>query len=107
MGVFERVARPAILAASRSDGLRRTAERLPVTRHVVHRFVPGETVADALESVGQLRDSGRLVSIDYLGEDVTDVDAANATVDAYLELLDALGRRDGACGGRCGRSRCR
>ena len=69
---FHRVARPAILAASRSDGLRRTAERLPVTRDVVHRFVPGETVADALNSVAQLRDSHRLVSIDYLGEDTTD-----------------------------------
>jgi proline dehydrogenase len=93
MGVFEHVARPAIMAASRSGGMRRAAERLPVTRHVVHRFVPGETVADALDSVGQLWNSGRLVSIDYLGEDVTDVDAANATVDAYLKLLDALGRR--------------
>jgi len=96
VGVFERVARPAILAASRSDGLRRTAERMPVTRQVVHRFVPGETVADALNSVEKLRDSGRMVSIDYLGEDVTDVDTANATVDAYLNLLDALGARDEA-----------
>ena len=93
MGVFDRVARPAILAVSRSDGLRRTAERLPITRQVVHRFVPGETIANALNSVEQLRDSGRLVSIDYLGEDVTDVDTANATVDAYLNLLDALGGR--------------
>jgi proline dehydrogenase len=93
VGVFERVARPAIMAASRSGGMRRAAERLPVTRHVVHRFVPGETVADALESVEKLRDSTRLVSIDYLGEDVTDADAANATVDAYLGLLDALDRR--------------
>jgi proline dehydrogenase len=81
------------MAASRSGGMRRAAERLPVTRHVVHRFVPGETVADALESVGQLRNSNRLVSIDYLGEDVTDADAANATVDAYLGLLHALDRR--------------
>ena len=32
MGVFDRVVRPAILAAARSDGLRRTAERVPVTR---------------------------------------------------------------------------
>ena len=93
MGVFDRVARPVIMAASRSDGMRRAAERLPVTRQVVHRFVPGETVADALDSVGQLRNSSRLVSIDYLGEDVTDIDTANATVDAYLDLLDALDRR--------------
>ena len=47
--LFHRVVRPAILAASRREGLRRTAERLPVTRDVVHRFVPGETVADAIE----------------------------------------------------------
>src|SRR4051794_17801650 len=91
--VFHRVARPAILAASRREGLRRTAEKLPVTREVVHRFVPGETVADAMNSVEQLRYSGRLISIDYLGEDVTDIDTANATVDAYLGLLDALGSR--------------
>lgn len=41
MGVFQKVARPAILAAAKRDGLRRTAERLPLTREVVHRFVPG------------------------------------------------------------------
>ena len=92
-GIFGKVVRPAILAASRSDGLRHTAERLPVTRDVVHRFVPGETVADALTSVAVLRDSGRLVSIDYLGEDVTDGEAATATVRAYLALLDALAAR--------------
>ena len=92
--LFHRVARPAILAASRSVGLRRTSERLPVTRAVVHRFVPGETVADALASVAQLRDSGRVVSIDYLGEDTTAVEGAETTVRAYLGLLDALGTRD-------------
>jgi len=92
--VFSRVVRPAILAASRADGLRRAAERLPVTRRVVQRFVPGETAGDALNAVEQLRHSGRLISIDYLGEDVTDIDTANATVDAYLALLDGLGSRD-------------
>lgn len=91
--LFHRVARPAILAAARSTGLRRTAERLAVTREVVHRFVPGETVADAMNSVAQLRDSRRMVSIDYLGEDTTAVEDAENTVQAYLELLDALGTR--------------
>lgn len=98
MGVFHRVARPAILAASRSDGLRRTAERLPVTRDVVHRFVPGETVDDALNCVAQLRDSRRMVSIDYLGEDTTEVEDAEKTVQAYLGLLDALGARNEPAG---------
>lgn len=93
MSVFQKLARPAILAASRSDTLRRTAERMPVTRDVVHRFVPGETIDDAMGSVAVLRDSRRFVSIDHLGEDVTDVEAANATVQAYLDLLNALERR--------------
>jgi len=93
MSVFQKLARPAILAASRSDRLRRTAERMPATRDVVHRFVPGETIDDAMGSVAVLRDSRRFVSIDYLGEDVTDVEAADATVQAYLDLLDALARR--------------
>jgi len=93
MTVFQRVGRPVILAAAKSDGLRNLAERMPVTRAVVHRFVPGETVEHALTSVAALRDSRRLVSIDYLGEDVVDADAADATVRAYADLLDALGQR--------------
>lgn len=93
MGVFQRVARPAILAASHSPRLRRTAERLPITRKVVDRFVAGETVPDALYTVGVLRDSGRLVTVDYLGEDTTSVDDAERTVQAYLALLDGLAQR--------------
>ena len=53
-GFFAQVARPAILAVSRSHGLRQVAERMPVTREVVHRFVPGENVPDALGSVRRL-----------------------------------------------------
>ncbi|TFV55497.1 proline dehydrogenase [Mycobacterium sp. PS03-16] len=93
MGAFQQLARPVILAAGRSERLRRTAERMPLTRDVVHRFVPGDSVDDALTTVAALRSSGRMVSVDYLGEDVTDRDAATATVEAYVKLLDALGRR--------------
>ncbi|MGA8545881.1 MAG: proline dehydrogenase family protein [Mycobacterium sp.] len=96
--LFAKTLRPAIVAASHSDGLRRTAERLPLTRKVVNRFVPGSSLERALDSVAALRNSGRLVSIDYLGEDVADLDSANATTGAYLQLLDALGRRPDAVG---------
>ncbi|HEY1842495.1 MAG TPA: proline dehydrogenase family protein [Mycobacterium sp.] len=95
-GLFGKTLRPAILAAGRSHGLQHTAERLRVTRKVVHRFVPGATLDRVLDSAAALRDSGRLVSVDYLGEDVTDADGATATARAYLQLLDALGRRPDA-----------
>ncbi len=93
-GVFAHTLRPAMLAASRADGLRRVAERSTLTRKVVRRFVPGDTLDGVLNVVAALRDSGRHISIDYLGENVVDVDDAAATVQAYLDLLDALGRRD-------------
>lgn len=89
-GLFASTLRPAILAAGRRDGLRRTAERLTLTRKVVHRFVPGETIESVLNSVSALRDSGRLVSVDYLGEDVDDADDADAAVRTYLDLIEKL-----------------
>ena len=89
-GLFASTLRPVILAASKGHGLRHTAERLPVTRKVVRRFVPGETIESVLDSAAVLRDSGRFVSIDYLGEDVTGIDDANAAVRVYLDLIDRL-----------------
>ena len=61
--VFANTVRPAILAAGRWEGLRRAAERMPVTRKVVARFVPGETLDRVLDSVAVLRDSGRYISV--------------------------------------------
>ncbi len=90
-GLFAHTLRPAILAAGRRPGLRRAAEALPVTRRVVHRFIAGETIDSALDSVTALRDSGRCVSVDHLGEDVSDADDADAAVRVYLELVDRLG----------------
>ncbi len=90
--LFAGTVRPVILAAARRDGLRRGVQRLPVTRKVVRRFVAGETVAGALAGVATLRESGRYVSVDYLGEDVTRADDADAAVAVYVDLIDRLGR---------------
>ncbi|OBI86555.1 proline dehydrogenase family protein [Mycobacterium asiaticum] len=90
-GLFAHTVRPALLAAGRADGLRRALQRSSVTRRVVHRFVPGETIGDVLNVVAALRESGLFVSVDYLGENVNDVEDAAATVRAYLDLLGALG----------------
>ncbi len=89
-GFFAHTMRPALLAASRADGLRRTVEHSSLSRRVVRRFVPGDALDDVLDSVAVLRDSGRFISIDYLGENVTDAADADRTVRAYLQLLDAL-----------------
>jgi proline dehydrogenase len=85
------VLRGVLLSMSRSDRLKQVATDAPPARALVARFVAGETTADAVSATADLIASGRLVTIDRLGEDTLDLTQAQATRDAYLELLDALG----------------
>jgi proline dehydrogenase len=80
----------ALLAASRRPGLRRVVTGNPATRHVVDRFVPGEALGDALGAVRALAADGVQVTLDHLGEDITERSEAVRSRDAYLALLDGL-----------------
>jgi proline dehydrogenase len=79
-----------LLGASRRPALRRALVGTPVTRHVVQRFVAGETLPEALAVVRELTGEGIAVTLDHLGEGVTDPADARASRDAYLALLEGL-----------------
>ncbi|MDP9429914.1 MAG: proline dehydrogenase family protein [Actinomycetota bacterium] len=79
-----------LLGASRRPELRRLVTGTPATRRVVDRFVAGETLADALAVVRSLSGEGIAVTLDHLGEGVTDRAEAGRSRDAYLALLDGL-----------------
>ena len=81
--------RTALLAAARSQTCRALAESMPLVRPVVDRFVAGVTTDDVIGAARRIT-TDRLVTIDHLGEDVTDREHADAVVDAYLELLARL-----------------
>jgi len=80
----------SLLAASRRPALRRVVVGTPVTRRVVDRFVAGEALPAALDAVRALAADGIAVTLDHLGEDVTDRSEAQRTRDAYLRLLEGL-----------------
>jgi proline dehydrogenase len=80
----------ALLAASRRPGLRRLVTGNPASRRVVDRFVAGETLDDALTVVRALTTAGIEVTLDHLGEDITERSAAEHSRDAYLALLAGL-----------------
>lgn len=82
--------RQAILAASRSNGVRTVVSGAPVSRDVVARFVAGETTQSAVEASTRLEGEGLTVTLDHLGEDTLDAAQARGTVEAYLNLLTAL-----------------
>ncbi|HRA46416.1 MAG TPA: proline dehydrogenase, partial [Phycicoccus sp.] len=86
--------RGALLGLSKSDLVRTTIEKAPVSRSVVARYVPGTGVPDAVAAAAELRATNRLTTIDYLGEDTTDRAQAEHTRDTYITLLDALAEAD-------------
>ena len=79
-----------LLGASRRPELRRLVTGTPATRRVVDRFVAGEDLDDVLSVVRRLTAEGLAVTLDHLGEGVTDRAEAVRSRDAYLALLDGL-----------------
>jgi proline dehydrogenase len=82
--------RSLILAASRNARVEHLVETAPLTRSVVHRFVPGPAEDDAVAAARQLVADGLLVSLDHLGEDTADPEQAATAARAYLSVLERL-----------------
>jgi len=94
------VLRRVLLAASASERVRHLITTAPVTRDVVKRFVAGQSAADALAVTKRLIADGRLVTLDYLGEDTTEPDHATAVASEYVTVLGMLEGAGLTAGGR-------
>ena len=92
--------RQALLALSASNHARSLIMATPLTREVVARFVAGETADDALTVTERLTGDGRLVTIDFLGEDTTDPEQAAVVAQEYITLLGRLSAAGLSAGGR-------
>lgn len=82
--------RTSLIALSRNRNLRDLIVRVPLARQMARRFVPGETLDDAIRAVRHLNDQGMLATLDHLGENVATAAEAVAAADEYLAALDAL-----------------
>ncbi|MGW2277547.1 proline dehydrogenase family protein [Streptomyces sp. NPDC001770] len=81
---------PVILAASRSDRMRRFVSAAPGTKQVVDRFIAGENVDHVLPVIRESVGKGLELTLDVVGEDITTPAEAAAARDAYLELIGRL-----------------
>ena len=82
--------RQMILWLARSERIKKLISTMPVSSGIVGHHVPGEDTASAVRATEELIASGLHVTLDYLGEDTLDPERAEATVNAYLDLLAAL-----------------
>jgi proline dehydrogenase len=85
--------RQSMLLLARSEQVKKLVSTLPVSAGIVRGYVPGEDTSDAVDATAALVDAHLRVTLDYLGEDTLDADRADATVQAYLDVMAALSAR--------------
>ena len=85
--------RALFISLSESRWLRGVAERSAVGRRLSSRFVAGTQVDDALLVTQKVNQAGLSVSVDNLGENVTNAEEARASAQLYHQMLDEIAKR--------------
>jgi proline dehydrogenase len=75
---------------SENPSLRNFAERSSLGRRVSSRFVAGTEIADAVRATQAINRAGMSVTIDNLGENVTNPDEARESAQLYQQILEAI-----------------
>jgi proline dehydrogenase len=84
------VMRNVLLKASESSWLRERAPRYKFIRRSVERFLPGESLDDALAAAGRLAERRITTLLTHLGENVVDRSEAEEVTQRYLQALDRI-----------------
>src|SRR5258706_1662963 len=79
---------------SENPSLRNFAERSSLGHRISGRFVAGTEIADAVRATQAVNRAGMSVTIDNLGENVTNPDCRRHSAQLYLEILDAIVAHD-------------
>jgi proline dehydrogenase len=82
-----------LLMLSRSEKVKQLVSTMPVSAGIVRSYVPGETTEAVVDASARQVDDGIRVTLDFLGEDTLDTEQADATVAAYVEVLEQLSAR--------------
>jgi proline dehydrogenase len=86
----ERWLRLILLYLSHAAWARQLVSGLPIAQRVARRFVAGETIDEAMAATQALNARDMKVTLDYLGESVTDAAVAAASRDEILRILDRV-----------------
>ena len=82
--------RAVILAAAQNKWLKERASRYSFVRRSVSRFMPGETLDDAIAAAHQLRSRALGTAFTHLGENIAEASEAKGVVAHYLQVLERI-----------------
>jgi proline dehydrogenase len=87
------VLRAFFIALSENKSLRHFAEQSSMGQRMSRRFVAGMSVEDCLVAAKEVNDLGMSVSVDNLGENVTNAEEARHSAALYSEMLAQVHQR--------------
>ncbi len=82
--------RGTLLYLANRESIRHFVTHNRLARRSSRRFVAGETLEEALQATRTLNQQGCTVSLDHLGENVTDASEAASAASDYIKILDAI-----------------
>lgn len=82
--------RGTLLYLANRESIRHFVTHNRLARKSARRFVAGETLEEALQATRTLNQQGCTVSLDHLGENVTDASEAASAANDYSKILDAI-----------------
>ena len=82
--------RSVLLSASQSTWLREHAMKWPFVRRATRRFMPGESLDDALAATRELERENITTILTHLGENLTRVEEASVVAEHYLNAQERL-----------------
>jgi proline dehydrogenase len=84
--------RATLLKLSESTRFAHWVTSNSTTRRMAQRFVPGETLDQAIAAARACNDAGMIASLDYLGENVATTADAQRARDSYLEIFERVAK---------------
>ncbi|MGH2388241.1 MAG: proline dehydrogenase family protein [Chloroflexota bacterium] len=79
-----------VLGVSLRPSVAAAVTKTPLTQGLVHRFVAGETLTEAIEVVRAIERAGMRAALDHLGENTSSRDEADAAADEAIRALDQV-----------------
>jgi len=82
--------RNILLWCSRNEWLKNRFPKMKFTRRAVKKFMPGESVEDAIKATRKLLENNIPTTFTHLGENITTLEEAEENTKHYIALLDKI-----------------
>lgn len=86
--------RNILLWASKNEWLQKRFSKMKFTRRAVKKFMPGETVEDAIKATRKLLEKDITTTFTHLGENIRTIEEAEENTQHYLALLDKINKEN-------------